>query len=37
MNGCIFSATRYYVVTNYFVPGVVWVNLSLQESFDTAL
>ena len=32
----MYGDTRNYV-SNGFLPGVVWVNLSLPESFDTAL
>ncbi|CAN0378237.1 unnamed protein product, partial [Ascophyllum nodosum] len=34
-NGYVFGATRNYV-TNGFLPGVVWANLSLPVSFDAA-
>ena len=32
----MFDDTRNYV-SNGFLPGVVWVNLSLPESLDTAM
>ena len=35
MNGHMFDATRNYV-SNDFVPGVLWANLSLPVSFETA-
>ena len=36
MNGCMLGATRNYV-TNGFLPGVVWANLSVDVLFDTEL